>query len=243
VTPQPAVTPPPPSPAQPLLAPAVRPWAASLVAGCVLLTAGLGALVAHHSQAGALDRAVDAPLLRWFSGDPQLALRLTYPGSVIPAVLLSVAIAVACLLTRRWSGVALAALAVPVSVELVELLLKPLFHRTYLGVLSYPSGHTTAISALAMTLTILLLMPPYPDRPWAVRAAAPAAAWLLTVLVAIGVMGLRWHYFTDTIGGAAVSAGTVSALALILDLPAVQSSLARVTRRPAGKVRAIGDDG
>lgn len=201
------------------------------MAGCVLLVAGLGALVAHHSQAGALDHAVDAPLLRWFSGDPELALRLTYPGSVVPAALLSAAIAVACLLTRRWSGLALAALAVPVSVGLVEVLLKPLFHRTYLGVLSYPSGHTTAISALAMTLTVLMLVPPYPDRSWAVRAAAPAVAWLLTVLVAIGVMGLRWHYFTDTIGGAAVSAGTVCALALVLDLPIAASSLARITRQ------------
>ena len=221
----------PPQPARPLLAPAARPWAAGLLAGCALLVAGLGVLVAHHSQAGAPDRAVDEPLLRWFSGDPVIALRLAYPGSVIPAALLSVAIAAGCLLTRRWSGVALAALAVPVSVGLVEVLLKPLFDRTYLGVLSYPSGHTTAISAIAMTLTVLLLVPPYPDRPWVVRAAAPAVAWLLTVLVAVGVMGLRWHYFTDTIGGAAVSAGTVSALALVLDLPAAQSLLARITRR------------
>jgi membrane-associated phospholipid phosphatase len=218
-------------PARCLLTAAARRWAAGLLAGCVLLVAGLGVLFAHHTQAGGFDRAVDAPVLSWFSGRPELALHLAYPGSVVPAAVLSVVIAAACLLTGRLSGAVLAVAAVPVSVELDELLLKPLFHRTYLGVLSYPSGHTTAISALAMTLTVLLLVPPHTGRPWALRAAAPAVAWVLTVLVAVGVMGLRWHYFTDTVAGAAVSAGTVCALALILDLPAVTSVLARVARR------------
>jgi membrane-associated phospholipid phosphatase len=36
--------------------------------------------------------------------------------------------------------------------------------------------------------------------------------------VATAVIGLRWHYFTDTVAGAAVGVGTVCALALILDL-------------------------
>jgi undecaprenyl-diphosphatase len=216
-----------------LLTAAARPWAAGLAACCAFLVAGLGVLFAHHTQAGWFDHAVDAPVISWFSGSPEFPLRLAYPGSLIPAALLSVVIVAACLLTGRLDGAVLAAAAVPVSVETDELLLKPLFHRTYLGVLSYPSGHTTAISALAMTLTILLLAPPYPAQPWALRAAAPAAAWLLTVLVAVGVMGLRWHYFTDTVGGAAVSIGTVCALALILDLPAISSLLARVGRRRA----------
>jgi membrane-associated phospholipid phosphatase len=220
-------------PAGPLLAASARPWAAGLVACCAFLVAGLGVLFAGQTRAGWLDHAVDAPVIGWFSGHPGAALRLASPGSLIPAALLSVIVVACCLLTGRLDGAVLAAAAVPVSVETDELLLKPLFHRTYLGVLSYPSGHTTAISALAMTLTILLLVPPYPARPWALRAALPAAAWLLTVLVAIGVMGLRWHYATDTLGGAAVSTGTVCALALILDLPAVRSVLAWAGHRRA----------
>jgi membrane-associated phospholipid phosphatase len=230
-------------PARSLLTAAARPWAAGLLAGCALLVAGLGVLFAHHTQAGRLDHAVDAPVISWLSKDPELALRMTYPGSVIPATLLSAVIVVSCLITGRRSGAVLAALAVPVSVGLVEVLLKPLFHRTYLGVLSYPSGHTTAISALAVTLTILLLVPPYPAQPWTLRATAPAAAWLLTITVAVGVVGLRWHYFTDIIGGAAVSTGTVCTMALILDLPAINSWLARIGRRRpgGGRVRAIND--
>jgi hypothetical protein len=43
---------------------------------------------------------------------------------------------------------------------------------------------------------------------------------MLGVVVTAGVIGLRWHYFTDTVPGAAVGIGTVCALALLLDLPA-----------------------
>jgi membrane-associated phospholipid phosphatase len=42
---------------------------------------------------------------------------------------------------------------------------------------------------------------------------------VLGSVVAVGVIGLRWHYFTDTVAGAAVGIGTVCALALLLDLP------------------------
>jgi hypothetical protein len=36
--------------------------------------------------------------------------------------------------------------------------------------------------------------------------------------VAVGVIGLRWHYFTDTVGGVALGTGTVLTLALLIDL-------------------------
>ena len=76
---------------------------------------------------------------------------------------------------------------------------KPLFHRTYLGVLSYPSGHTAKVFALAATLALLLNLPPRPEGASTVRIVVPAAACVLGDLVAVGVIGLRWHYFTDTV--------------------------------------------
>ena len=51
------------------------------------------------------------------------------------------------------------------------------------------------------------------------RVLIPAAACLLGGVVAVGVIGLRWHYFTDTVAGAALGIGTVCGLALLLDLP------------------------
>jgi membrane-associated phospholipid phosphatase len=99
-------------------------------------------------------------------------------------------------------------------------LCKPLFHRTYLGVLSYPSGHTATMSALAATLVILLYVRPPSVKARVLRVVTWSAASAAAVVVAVGVIGLRWHYFTDTVAGAAVGIGTVCAIALLLDLPA-----------------------
>jgi hypothetical protein len=44
-----------------------------------------------------------------------------------------------------------------------------------------------------------------------------AVLLLLVLSTVIGVIGLSWHYFTDTIGGAAVAVGTVCGLCLLID--------------------------
>jgi membrane-associated phospholipid phosphatase len=205
-------------PGRPLLASSARPWAAGLLACCAVLVTGLGVLFAHQSQADWLDHAVDAPVITWLGGRMGLGLWLITPGSPIPAAVASAAIAVACLLAGRLNGAVLAAAAVPVANGLVEGVLKPLVHRTYLGNVVYPSGHTTAIFALAATVTVLLLVPPRPARAGALSVLIPAVACAAGVVVAIGLIGLRFHYFTDTVAGAAVGVGTVLGLALLLDL-------------------------
>ena len=221
---------------RPLLAPSARPWAVRLLAGCALLVAGLGVLFAHQSRADWLDRAVDAPLIAWLGGHLRLGLWLVWPGSTVPALVASAAIAVACLLAGRLNGAVLAAAAVPVTGGLVEGLLKPLVHRTYLGDVVYPSGHTASIFALAATVTVLLLPPPRPATASALRVLIAAAACAAGVIVAVALIGLRWHYFTDTVAGAAVAIGTVCGLALLLDLPSTRRGLAGVCQRwPAAR--------
>jgi membrane-associated phospholipid phosphatase len=84
--------------------------------------------------------------------------------------------------------------------------------------------------ALAATVAVLFLIPPRPGKAWALRVLIPAAACVLACVVAVAVIGLLWHYFTDTLAGAAVGIGTVCGLALILDLPAVRRWLARASR-------------
>ena len=126
----------------------------------------------------------------------------------------------------------LAVAAVPVAVGLCEVLIKPLVHRTYIGQVVYPSGHTATIFALAATVTVLLLASPRPVMPRWLRILILAVAYLTAVAVVIGVIAVRFHYFTDTVAGAAVGIGTVCALALVLDLiPAVRPS--RIPRRSA----------
>jgi membrane-associated phospholipid phosphatase len=218
-----------------LLAGPARRRAGGLLAGCALLVVVLGVPFAGQGTADPFDRAVDAPVVTWFAWHQTLALWMAYPATLVPAGGASLIVALACL-ARGWlRGAVLALLAVPVTSGLNDALLKHLFHRTYLGQLTYPSGHAAAAAALATALTVLLL-PQRPPRPTApgqtptttapgqtptttvLRWAIPAVAWLAVVVVSVGVMGLRWHYFTDTVGGAALGTGTVCALALILDL-------------------------
>ena len=204
---------------------------AAVFAGCAILVTALGALFAGQSTADAFDRAVDAPVISLFAGHSGLALWLAYPGTTLPAVVVSVVIAVACLLTGRIRGALLAIAAVPVAVGPCEVLIKPVVHRTYIGQVVYPSGHTATIFALVATITVLLLASPWPAMTRPLRVLILAVAYLAAVAVVVGVIGVRFHYFTDTVAGAAVGTGTVCGLALVLDLiPAVRPSRMGVSR-------------
>jgi len=221
------------SSARPLLAPSARPWAGALLACCAILVAVLGVLFAHQTRADGLDHAIDSRVIAGLGGHRGLLLWLAAPGSLIPAGVLCAVIVGACLLTGRLTGAVLAAAAVPVAVGLDELLLKPLVDRTYGGNLIYPSGHTTAVFALAATVTVLLLVPPQPAKAAAWRVLIPVAACALGAIVAIAVIGLQWHYFTDTVAGAAVAVATVCGLALLLDRPTARRWLVRPSRQPS----------
>jgi undecaprenyl-diphosphatase len=203
----------------PLLGRTARAHACVLLASCAAVVAVLGLLLAHRATADRLDQAIDSPVITALHGHPGLALWLAAPGSQLPAAALIAVIIVACLLAGRLNGAVLAAAAVPAAVGLNDGLCKPLVHRTYLGALSYPSGHTATVFALAATVAVLLHAPARSAGARALRIATPAAVCVLGCLVALGVIGLRWHYFTDTLAGAAVGIGTVCALALLLDLP------------------------
>ena len=75
--------------------------------------------------------------------------------------------------------------------------------------------------ALAATVAVLLHSQPRPGRTRTLRVVIPALVCVLGVVVAVGVIGLRWHYFTDTVASAAVGIGTVCGLAFLLDLPII----------------------
>jgi len=209
------------------------------VAGCAILVAVLGALFAHKTKADPFDNAVDSPIITLFSSHGGLAYRLTYPGTLYPAVLLSVIIVVICLFTGRLNGAALAVAAVPVAAGLDDGLLKHLVDRTYFGQLTYPSGHTTAAFASVTTIVVVFLIPPQPYGARIIRVLVALAGCAVGAIVAIAVIALGWHTFTDTLGGAAVGVGAVCALALIFDL--LQPVVRRAHRRFLPRKDAIAD--
>jgi membrane-associated phospholipid phosphatase len=205
---------------RPLLGDAGRAWAGIALAACAIVVVVTGLLFKGETGPDGFDNAVDSPVITFSRGHAGFLPWSVLPGDLIPAIAVSAAIAAGCLIARRPNGAVLAVTAVPAAAGLDDGLLKHLFHRTYLGVLSFPSGHTTAVTAMTATLAVLLLVPPQQARTRAVRVAVVAAACLITVVVVIGVIGLRFHYFTDTVAGAAAGVGTVLGLALLLDLAA-----------------------
>jgi undecaprenyl-diphosphatase len=188
-----------------------------LIAACVVVTLAIGVAVARQSTADGFDRVVDDPVIRLLGGHATALYWMEYPGTQVPALVLSLAMAVACLAARRLNGVVLALTAVFVATRFDEWLLKPLFHRTYLGWLSYPSGHTTSVVSIIACYVVLFLLPPRVPKTRAWLPAGLVVLLALLVVTALGVIGLRWHYFTDVVGGAAVGVAAVCALCLLLD--------------------------
>jgi undecaprenyl-diphosphatase len=209
-------------------------WAAGVVlAGCIIVLAVLGAWVAHRTQATWLDSKVDG----WFIGHASsipLVIHTLQLGQPPGAIIICLVAGAFCLLTRRIRGLLLVAIAVPLAGGITEYLLKPLFDRTIGGpFLSFPSGHVTAVSAMATAIAILLTgrsgPPLYPALRWLARLLAVAAV----LSVAAAVVIVHFHYFTDTIGGACVGIGTVLATAFLLDrIPQLQTGRPRPRRSP-----------
>jgi membrane-associated phospholipid phosphatase len=203
---------------RPLLGASGRGWAGLTLAVCVIVVGVLGVLFAGQTGPDGFDSAIDSAVVAFFGGHEGILLWLALPGTLIPAVVISAATAVSCLIAGRLNGTVLALTAVPAAAGLDDGLLKHVFHRTYLGQLAFPSGHTTSVVALTTMLAVLLLIPPQQARTRTARALLLAVFCVVAAVLATAVIALRWHYFTDTVAGAAVGVGTVCALALILDL-------------------------
>jgi membrane-associated phospholipid phosphatase len=211
-----------------------RAW--PVLAVCVFVIATLGLLLKGEARLDGFDSAVDAAVIASFSGHRSVLPWLALPGSTGPLIVVSVAIAVGCLIARRLNGVVLALTAVPVTAFLDDRVLKHLFDRTHIGEMSFPSGHAASAMTLAAVLGVLLHDPARQTAARAARAVPVVVACAVTALVAIGVIGLRWHYFTDTVGGVALGAGTVLALALLIDL--VPGALWRGWRKARPRIPA-----
>ncbi len=204
-----------------------RRWAAIAAAWCAVIVVALGVMFWHQVTADGFDRLIDEPIVSWLGPHHTLLDWMEYPGTQVPAVVISLAIAVACLRQRRLNGAVLALAAILVATRIDDWFLKPLFDRTYLGALAYPSGHTSSVAAMVTVYALLFLLPPQQASTRAPRLAGFAVLLALAIITVVGVIGLCWHYFTDTIGGAAVALGTVCALALALDWASGRLSRAR----------------
>lgn len=220
----------PPRDSRQLVPPALRRTAGVIAGLCAAILATLGTLVANGTRPTRLDTAV-ANLLEpgrfgpgGFGGGPGSGPHLGFLlgpfgqlGGPVPMTFLTGLLCYCCLAMRRYRGAALLAISVIVASSLTEFVLKPLIHRTYTGSLSFPSGHATAAFALAAGIVILLADPPDSRMPKSMRAVLSLLTLGIACAAALGLVAGQMHYFTDTVGGAAVGIGVAISAALAID--------------------------
>jgi membrane-associated phospholipid phosphatase len=203
-----------------------RRTAGIVVVACVVILAGIGALVAHDSMPTRLDSAVwNALPFPWGpagqhgAGAKMLSVMdiVRQLGGPLPITFLTVLLSYCCVAMRRYRAAVLVAGSQLVASGLTEFAFKPLVGRTLGGSLSYPSGHTTAAFALAVAVVLLLASPPGTRMPRSMRVVLSVTTLGTAVLVAFGMVAWHQHYLTDTFGGAAVGIGVTLAVAMVID--------------------------
>jgi undecaprenyl-diphosphatase len=200
-----------------LIPPRFRPAAIVIVAACVITLGILSGLFYHGSTPDALDKAVYS----WVRPHQTGLYPLVAVGDTVPVGVLTAVLCYCCLALHRYRGAIMVALAVPIASGITELL-KHVIHRVYIDFLSFPSGHTTATFALITCIAVLLIDPPATKTPASMRVVLTVLSVGLGGMVALALVAVRFHYVTDTIGGAAVGIGVTLAIALALDLAAVR---------------------
>ena len=193
-----------------------------MLAACVAVTAVLATLFAGRGKPGWLDSVMDPRFQALQVRFPAVVNWLPGLGTLKPVTLMTLALVLACVATRGWSGAILAAVAVPAATGLTEYVLKPSIGQAmWWGTShSYPSGHATGMFALAAICAVLLHDPPGHRAPGAIRLLLVFIALLLAAAVAGAMVAIGAHTFVDAVGGAAVGTGVVMACALALDLVA-----------------------
>ncbi|MEV0120432.1 phosphatase PAP2 family protein [Streptomyces sp. NPDC050703] len=218
--------------APPVLPPVLRAWLGAVSALAALVVVVLGVMYAGHGRSGTVDRwfvlpTADSVRPPW----RYAALATDFLGEPAGAAVLVVAAVTGCLLLRRPRAAVLVVVGVGVSVGVTKLV-KPLVARTIHGEgnLSYPSGHTAFLTALALVVALVMA-----GRSGLGRAAGVSLV-LGAALVAGAAMGwaqvaLSAHYPTDALGGWCTALAVVPGTAWLVDRVAD-----RVAGRPPGRV-------
>ena len=216
---------------RPVLPVYLRRAAVVLIVLALLVLTVLALRYAHQEAAGRLDRTLDVYLRTQLRRDQRLTGALVTLAQPPQAAIVLAVVAGVAALARRWSGVILTLGGTLSAVTITEVILKPLVGRLRYGHLTFPSGHTSAVAAIAIATAILLLGAQRP-RSVALRLMASLAAAVVAVSVAVALIAQHVHYATDTVAGCCVAVVTVLGLALILDFvgPRVRLPRSRISQ-------------
>ncbi|MCX2970923.1 MULTISPECIES: phosphatase PAP2 family protein [Streptomyces] len=181
-----------------------------------LVVVVLGVAYAGDSEPGGVDAWVWAAVHGVGPPWRYAALAADFLGEPVGAVTLVGAAVTGCLLLRRPRAAVFAVAGTGTAVGTTTLL-KPLVGRTiHEGHLSYPSGHTAFVTALALVVALLAA-----GRPGLGRAAGTllvlAAALVAGAATGWAQVALGAHYPGDVLGGWCTALAVVPATAWLVD--------------------------
>ena len=208
----------------------LRAYALAVVIACVSLTLVLGVHYANTTAPGRIDRNLDLRIRARLADHHVLLERLVRLGDPAPIVAWSILLALLCLLFQRYRGAVLCFIAPVIAGTTTSYVLKPIIDRQLSGGLAFPSGHTTGAFAVAICAAVLLLE--FNELHVGLRVIIGFVGVSLAAGVAAAVVGLGYHYTTDTVGGFCVALGVVLGLAVLIDLVAE-----RWSQRPASSLK------
>ncbi|WP_416978381.1 phosphatase PAP2 family protein [Streptomyces sp. T028] len=200
-----------------VLPPSLRGWLGLMAALAALVVIVLGVRYAGDSEPGTVDARISTAV--YGVGPPwrSVALATDFLGEPGGAATLVVAAVTGCLLLRRPRAAVLVVAGAGAAVGTATLL-KHLVGRTIHGDgnLSYPSGHTAFLTALALVVAL-----PVTGRLGLGRTAGMSLV-LAAALVAGGAMGwaqvaLGAHYPTDVLAGWCTALTVTPATAWLVD--------------------------
>ncbi|WP_039934274.1 phosphatase PAP2 family protein [Streptomyces viridochromogenes] len=200
-----------------VLPPSLRTWLGLVAALAALVVVVLGVAYAGAGEPGTVDAWIQPTVEGVRSPWRDVALATDFLGEPVGAAMLVVVTVSGCLLLRRPRAAVLVVAGVATAVGATTLL-KPVVGRTIHGDgnLSYPSGHTAFLTALALVVALLTT-----GRPGLGRTVGMSLV-LAAALVAGCAMGwaqvaLGAHYPTDVLGGWCTALAVVPATAWLVD--------------------------
>lgn len=192
---------------------------AALSALSVVALLVLGLVYSGQSTGTAFDVTLRAGLSDVHSPWSQIALFVDWTGEPVGATLVLITLTVACVRLGHRRAAVLAVAGTALSVGATDLL-KPLVGRTINdGFLSFPSGHTAAMTCYTLVVVLVLAerhrLGAVPAMLLTAALTLPAAATMAWAQVLMNA-----HYPTDAVGGLCTALAVVPPTAWLIDLVA-----------------------